>query len=182
MAVFFLIDWLFPWAARLMGAKGVTGLADPAGYPVATVLFSVIAVFATPLTNTFSRWGESGADRFSLENFNEPDGMAKALVKTVEYRAATPSKAEEFIFYNHPSVGTRIRRAMDWKATHPKAEPPSAPPVVEQPRPPANPPPGALRSADSSRVRHGSKADIASPTELGRSGDGQDSGPKRARR
>jgi STE24 endopeptidase len=129
MAVFFLIDWLFPWAARLMGAKGVTGLADPAGYPVATVLLSVIALLATPLTNTFSRWGESGADRFSLENFNEPDGMAKALVKTVEYRAATPSKAEEFIFYNHPAVGTRIRRAMDWKATHPKAEPPSAPAV-----------------------------------------------------
>ncbi|HZZ69808.1 MAG TPA: M48 family metalloprotease [Phenylobacterium sp.] len=131
MIIFFLVDRLFPWTARLMGASGVAGIADPAGYPVASVLFSVIALIATPLTNTASRWGEADADRFSLEHFNEPDGMARALVKTVEYRAATPSKLEEFIFYNHPAVGTRIRRAMDWKATHPPT-PPSAPPAAEE--------------------------------------------------
>ena len=57
-------------------------------------------------------------------HFNEPDGLAKALVKTIEYRAATPSKLEELIFYDHPAVGNRVRAAMDWKATHPKAETP----------------------------------------------------------
>jgi len=46
-------------------------------------------------------------------------------VKTLEYRAATPSKLEEVIFYDHPSVGARVRAMMDWKATHPKAEPPA---------------------------------------------------------
>jgi STE24 endopeptidase len=39
-------------------------------------------------------------------------------VKTIEYRAATPSRLEEVIFYDHPAVGNRIRRAMDWKAAH----------------------------------------------------------------
>ena len=68
----------------------------------------------------------SDADRFSLQQFNEPDGLAEALVKTIEYRAASPSALEEFVFYNHESVSHRVRRAMDWKAAHPKAE--AAPP------------------------------------------------------
>ena len=42
--------------------------------------------------------------------------LAKALVKTIEYRAATPSKLEETLFYDHPAVGSRVRMAMDWKA------------------------------------------------------------------
>ena len=131
MIGFFLVDRLFPVAARLLRAKGVGDLADPAGLPVATVIFAVAALLGTPLVNTASRWDEADADRFSLEHFNEPDGLAKALVKTIEYRAATPSKLEEFIFYDHPAVGTRVRRAMDWKATHPPTSasspaPPSA--------------------------------------------------------
>ena len=32
---------------------------------------------------------------------------------------ATPSALEEALFYDHPAVGVRIRRAMDWKAAHP---------------------------------------------------------------
>jgi STE24 endopeptidase len=126
MVAFFLVDRLFPFAARLLGAKGVKGLADPAGLPVAGALFAVLSLIATPLSNTATRWDEADADRFSLEHFNEPDGLAKALVKTIEYRAATPSRLEEVVFYDHPAVGTRVRRAMDWKATHPKAPPATA--------------------------------------------------------
>ncbi|HEX4709127.1 M48 family metallopeptidase [Phenylobacterium sp.] len=121
LAFFFLVDRLFPWTARMLGAKGVTGLADPAGLPVIGVILAVLFLIATPLTNSVARIAESDADRFSLEHFNEPDGLATALVKTIEYRAATPSRLEEVIFYDHPAVGTRVRRAMDWKATHPKA-------------------------------------------------------------
>jgi STE24 endopeptidase len=88
----------------------------------------VLALLATPISNTFSRWVEADADHFSVVHFNEPDGMAKALVKTIEYRAATPSKLEEFIFYDHPSVGSRVRAMMDWKAAHPKVPPAAASP------------------------------------------------------
>ncbi len=117
----FLIDRLFPLGMRLTGARGVTGIADPAGLPVFSILFTVIALVATPLTNSLSRWSEADADHFSVVNFNEPDGLAKALVKTIEYRADSPSKLEELIFYDHPSVGARVRAMMDWKAAHPKA-------------------------------------------------------------
>ncbi|THD51311.1 M48 family metalloprotease [Phenylobacterium sp.] len=114
-----LIGRLFPWATRVLGAKGVTGLADPAGLPVISILAAVLGLLATPVTNTFSRWVEADADHFSVVHFNEPDGLAKALVKTLEYRADSPSEIEEFIFYDHPSVRARVRAMMDWKASHP---------------------------------------------------------------
>jgi STE24 endopeptidase len=115
----FLVSRLFGWAAGLLGAKGVTSIADPAGFPVISITVTVLTLLATPITNSFSRWGEADADHFSVVHFNEPDGLAKALVKTIEYRASSPSALEEFVFYDHPSVGARVRAMMDWKAAHP---------------------------------------------------------------
>ena len=124
LVLFFIVDRLFAPVARLVGAQGVTGIADPAGLPVIWIIIAVVGLLATPITSSLVRVAETDADKFSLEHFNEPDGLAKALVKTIEYRAATPSKLEEVLFYDHPSVGSRVRMAMDWKAAHPpKSEP-----------------------------------------------------------
>ena len=124
LVVFLLVDKLFAPVLALTGAEGVEGLADPAGFPVIGIILTVLALLGTPLTAAITRLEESDADRFSLQAANEPDGLAKALVKTIEYRAATPSTLEEFLFYDHPAVGRRIRRCMDWKAAHPPAPPP----------------------------------------------------------
>jgi STE24 endopeptidase len=118
LAAFFLVDRLFNPVLALSGAEGVEALADPAGLPVISIILAVLGLLATPLTSAITRVAESDADRFSLERAHEPDGLAKALVKTIEYRAATPSKLEELIFYDHPAVGVRIRRCMAWKAAH----------------------------------------------------------------
>ena len=115
----FLADRLFPFAARWMGATGIATIADPAGLPVLMAILITLTLLATPIANTLTRIQESQADSFSLEHANEPDGLSKALVKTIEYRASSPSDLEEFIFYDHPSVEHRVRKAMDWKATHP---------------------------------------------------------------
>jgi STE24 endopeptidase len=120
LACLFLVDRLFPLAARWLGAKGVTGLADPAGLPVIGAIVAVLTLAGTPVVASIIRITEADADRFSLEHFNEPDGLSKALVKTIEYRAAEPSRLEEVLFYDHPAVGHRVRAAMDWKAAHPK--------------------------------------------------------------
>lgn len=122
IAAFFLIDRLYPVVLRWTGAKGVGPIADPAGYPVIGIIVTVLALVATPLTNAVVRLAEADADRFSLVNFNEPDGLAKALVKTIEYRYDSPGKLEEVIFYDHPAVRERVRRAMEWKAAHPKTQ------------------------------------------------------------
>ena len=117
---FFLVDRLFAPLSALMGADTVKGLSDPAGLPVLAVILGVLGLLGQPATNSLIRIAESDADRYSLVHFNEPDGLSKALVKTIEYRAATPSRIEEVLFYDHPAVGRRIRSAMDWKAEHPK--------------------------------------------------------------
>ena len=121
VVAFFLIDRLFAPVAALLGADTVKGVADPAGLPVLAVILAIIGLLGTPLSNSLIRIAETDADNYSLTHFNEPDGLSKALVKTIEYRAATPGKLEEILFYDHPAVGRRIRNAMDWKAAHPKA-------------------------------------------------------------
>lgn len=123
---FRLTDRLYPVARRLLGASKVGDIRDPAGLPVLMAVLAVLGVLATPLFATITRTMEADADHFSMVHANEPDGLSKALIKTAEYRAPSPGKLEEFLFYDHPSVGARIRAAMAWKAEHP-AGPPAAP-------------------------------------------------------
>ncbi len=123
--VFWLIDRLFPVAKRLLGANRVGDISDPAGLPVLAAIASVIGLLLTPVQMNMTRLMEIDADRFSLVHANEPDGLARALIKTAEYRAPSPGAIEEFLFYSHPSVENRIRMAMEWKATHP-ANPPAS--------------------------------------------------------
>jgi STE24 endopeptidase len=121
IAVFWLVDRLFARVLRWTGDRRVAGLADPAGLPVLMLLVAAIGLLLTPFLTSMTRVAESDADRFSLANAHEPDGLAKALVKTIAYRASSPSALEEFLFYDHPSVERRVRRAMEWKAAHPQA-------------------------------------------------------------
>jgi len=125
--VFWLIDRLFPVAKRLLGAGRVGDISDPAGLPVLSAIGAVIGLLLTPVTNTMIRVIEQDADQFSLTHANEPDGLSKALIKTAEYRAPSPSAIEEILFYDHPSVENRIRMGMEWKATHPANAPAPAP-------------------------------------------------------
>ncbi len=76
-----------------------------------------------PIVNTFSRTLEAQADMYSLQTENRPDALSTSLVKTAEYRYPRPNKIEEIIFYDHPSVESRVHTAMEWKAAHP--EPPA---------------------------------------------------------
>lgn len=119
---FWLVDRLFQPAKRLLGAGRVGDVSDPAGLPVLAAIGAVLGLLATPAFNTMIRTIEADADQFSLVHANAPDGLSKALIKTAEYRAPSPSAIEEFIFYDHPSVENRVRRAMEWKATHPPSE------------------------------------------------------------
>jgi STE24 endopeptidase len=130
-----LTQAIFPTVQRWMGAASVGGIADPAGLPVLMVAFSLISLLATPIQSTISRTAESDADSFSLQNFDEPDGLAKALVKTIEYRADSPSKLEEVLFYDHPSVRARVEKAMNWKAAHLKPGEEAVMPAVSSPAP-----------------------------------------------
>lgn len=81
-------------------------------------IVSLLGLLAQPVFNTLSRIDENEADVYSLETVNLPDALASSLVKTAECRNPRPGALQEFIFYTHPSVERRVRRAMLWKATH----------------------------------------------------------------
>ena len=114
---FFLIDRGFATFVRLFGARA--SLASPAGLPVVLFMASLCALLGTPVANALGRFGETEADRYSLDTVGLPDALASALVKTAEYRYPRPSALEEAIFYDHPSVQRRVGMAMQWKAAHP---------------------------------------------------------------
>jgi STE24 endopeptidase len=114
--LFFLADRLFPRIAVLLGSKA--DIADPVGFPVMMFIISLLSVFASPVTNSLTRIGESEADSYSLRTVNLPDALAGALVKTAEYRNPRPHPIAETLFYTHPSVERRVRSAMEWKAAN----------------------------------------------------------------
>lgn len=127
MLFFFLADRLFARFARLFGSK-VHDIGDPRGLPVLIFVLSFLGVFATPVSNSLIRIGESEADAYSLQMVNLPDALAGALVKTAEYRYPRPHPLQEMLFYTHPSVERRVARAMEWKASHPPGATPAAAP------------------------------------------------------
>jgi STE24 endopeptidase len=113
---FFLADRLYPRFARAFGSRAE--LSDPTGLPVLLFVVTFFGLLAQPVFNTLSRIDEAEADVHSLETVDLPDALASALVKTAEYRNPRPSALQEFVFYTHPSVERRVRRAMEWKAAH----------------------------------------------------------------
>ena len=117
LAGFALVQLLFAPVERWVGT-GAAGIHDPVGLPTLSIIIATFALLATPITNTATRLAEADADAFSLRVAHDPDGLARGLVKTIEYRADSPSVVEEILFYDHPSVRRRVRRAMDWKAAH----------------------------------------------------------------
>jgi STE24 endopeptidase len=119
LVLFWLADRLFPRFARAFGSSASIG--DPRGVPVLLFIGSLFMLLISPLFNSFARMIETQADQYSLETENKPDSLSSALVKTAEYRYPRPGKLEEIVFYDHPSVEARVRRAMQWKANHPPA-------------------------------------------------------------
>ena len=118
---FLLADRLFKPVARTFGAD--QNIQNPASVPVLILLVGVLMMVFQPFNNTLSRMNEADADRYSLETVGLPDGLASALVKTAEYRDPRPSALQELLFYTHPSVESRVRMAMEWKAEQLAKEP-----------------------------------------------------------
>jgi STE24 endopeptidase len=118
---FFLADRMFPRVAKLFGSTA--RIDEPTGLPLLSLLVALFFLLAQPLMNSSIRKGENEADQYSLETVNLPDALASALVKTAEYRYPRPSALQEALFYTHPSVEKRVRRAMEWKASHSPNQP-----------------------------------------------------------
>ena len=111
---FYLSNRLFHRVASGFGSEAE--IDDPQGLPVLLFLVSLLTILAQPALNGLARSGESEADAYSLRTVNQPDALARALVKTADYRYPRPSILQETLFYTHPSVERRVYAAMAWKA------------------------------------------------------------------
>lgn len=116
IAIFWLTARTYEWFARKFGSE--VAIDDVRGIPVFIFVIGLFFTLAQPITNGMTRIGEVEADKYSLDNVGLPDALARALIKTAEYRYPLAGPIEEALFYTHPTVENRVRSAMEWKAAN----------------------------------------------------------------
>ncbi|MEM7220681.1 MAG: M48 family metallopeptidase [Pseudomonadota bacterium] len=112
--LFFVADRTYPWFARRFACE--VPLADARSLPVLLFIVSLFSTLTLPINNALTRVGEREADDYSLQTTHLSEALAGALVKTAEYRDPRPHPLQELLFYTHPSVESRVRNAMSYKA------------------------------------------------------------------
>ena len=99
-----ILNSFFQEAVNRWGARwGVRGIADPAGLPLLSLIFSAVFFLLTPVIHTTIRVHEREADAFSVNTAREPDAFAMVALKLGEYRKLDPSPLEEMIFAREQS-------------------------------------------------------------------------------
>ena len=123
---FFLVDRM---GRRLIASHprwGIGGLDHPASLPLVLLLLAVFFTVARPAIATFSRAQEHASDVFGMEVTRDPEAAASVFTKFGRYDLSEyqVNPMIEFLLFDHPSTGNRIRFAQEWARTHP-APPPS---------------------------------------------------------
>ncbi|HTX91935.1 MAG TPA: M48 family metallopeptidase [Anaerolineales bacterium] len=103
------------WAAAHFGFSGP---ADIAGLPALAIVLGAFGLVTQPLDNAFSRWRERLADEYALQSTGKAQAFASAFVRLANQNLGEvdPEKWVVFMFYDHPPVGERIKRAENWTA------------------------------------------------------------------
>jgi len=121
LALSFLAFWI---ASRAVGplarGLGLGGVEEIAALPVLFLIFYLFGLILTPAQSAFSRWMERSADGFALRAVADPQAFVRCMEKLAEVNLADPepNRVYEWFFYDHPSLGRRIRmaRGEKWKA------------------------------------------------------------------
>ena len=92
---------------------GFNGPADIASMPLLFLIFYVFGLGLMPLQNGFSRCLERAADGFALSACPDRNVFISCMEKLGKVNLADPDPHPlyEWIFYDHPSIGKRIRMA-----------------------------------------------------------------------
>lgn len=104
---------------RLAVNAGFSGSGDIGALPLLFLIFYLFSLVLTPAQSAFSRKMEWAADRFSLTAFPYPQIFISCMRKLGEVNLADPDPHPlyEWFFYDHPSIGRRIKMAERWKAS-----------------------------------------------------------------
>jgi STE24 endopeptidase len=120
---FFIADRFFATFQRLLSYKRPLWPSDPEAMPVMAMFLVVWLAVSSITTNNFVRLINVGADQYSLDHAKEPDGLALWLIRDWRGDKPNPSPLEETLFYDHPSLVSRLQHIAQWKAAHAKTAP-----------------------------------------------------------
>jgi STE24 endopeptidase len=118
LAMFFAVAKATPALVLRNPRWEVQSVADVAAAPALLLVGTIVFMLATPIANTIFRTVEAQADAFGLDAARSPDAFALVAIRLSEYRKLEPGPVEEFLFFDHPSGESRIRRSMQWKKDH----------------------------------------------------------------
>ncbi len=98
-------------------AFGIQGISDLASLPLIVLINGVIVFLLMPLTNSYSRWRESQADKFALDNVRKPTAQASLEKRLADMHLSElkPHPLVEFWLLSHPATIKRIKMAENWK-------------------------------------------------------------------
>ncbi len=107
----FLFNLCLTWAVENLSRY--QGIADPATLPLLLVLTGVFGFIIAPLTNGYSRAIEYQADEYALQATHMIEPFKSAMTRLANQNLAEiePSPIIETLFYDHPSIGKRLKHA-----------------------------------------------------------------------
>jgi STE24 endopeptidase len=99
-------------------ALGLRGIADVAGLPLLGLVLGVYGLVTMPLENTWSRWRETLADRYSLRATGKAAAFASAMTRLANQNLGevSPPRWVEVALMSHPALGRRIAMARRFAA------------------------------------------------------------------
>jgi STE24 endopeptidase len=114
LAGLYLANLVFHWAVETQHLY--SGLADAATIPLLLALTALFGFIVMPLNNGISRYVEYHADDYALQSTGMVEPFKSAMTRLANQNLSDiqPSPIIEFLFYDHPSVGKRLKHADDY--------------------------------------------------------------------
>lgn len=96
---------------------GMRSISDYANMPLLLLVTGAVTLLALPVANGISRRMEHAADRYALEKTGMADEFASAMAKLAAQNLARrkSNRLVEIVLHSHPSTGSRIDFALEWK-------------------------------------------------------------------
>jgi STE24 endopeptidase len=117
IAGFLIADVFLKWGVAQLHYESI---ADLAAFPLLGLALGAFGLIAMPLGNAFSRWREALADEYALQTTHNAPAFIGAMEKLANQNLAElePEPWAEFLLYDHPPIGKRLKRGEKFSAAN----------------------------------------------------------------
>lgn len=114
LASLYLANLFLRWGINVAGFNGIT---DIAAFPLLVIATGVFGFLVMPLTNAYTRHIEYQADEYAMASTGKPDAFINAMRRLANQNLAEvePNPIVEWLLYDHPAIGKRIRHGEKFK-------------------------------------------------------------------